>query len=59
MQRRIKTWLKSTISQKRHNSLSVLNDTDYVNNLSFISAGSTEGCFLCFKLNKKAYLPFM
>ena len=37
MQRRIKTWLRSTIGQKRFNSLSVLNaHTDIVDNFSLI-----------------------
>ena len=37
MQRRIKTWLRSTMGQKRFNSLLVLNaHTDIVDNLSLI-----------------------
>ena len=37
MQRRIKTWLRSTMDQKRHNSLSVLNaHTDVVDKLSLV-----------------------
>ena len=37
MQRRITTWVRSTMVQKRYNSLSVLNaHTDIVDNLSFI-----------------------
>ena len=37
MQRRIKTWLRSTMGQKRHNSLSVLNaHTDVVDKLSLV-----------------------
>ena len=37
MQRRIKTWLRSTMGQKRYNSLSVLNaHTDVVDKLSLV-----------------------
>ena len=37
MQTRIKTWLRSTVDQKRYNSLSVWNaHTDIVDNLSLI-----------------------
>ena len=37
MQRRIKTWLRSTMGQKRYNSLALLNaHTDVVDSLSLI-----------------------